>query len=79
MLSMVEGGCDLGEAYLLQEGDFTTALSQATQYRVENGQSELFTNPGEQLLFVPVGAEVAPPFDMPYPCCYTNEGHNLTF
>ncbi|MCL4266701.1 MAG: META domain-containing protein [Anaerolineae bacterium] len=60
MLSMVEGSCDLDEAYLLQEGDFTTALSQARQYWVENGQLELFTNPGERLLFVPVGAEIDP-------------------
>lgn len=61
MMSMLEGSCD--QEHLLQEGDFTTALSQTRQYRVENGQLELFTNPGERLLFVPV--EVEP--DMPYP------------
>jgi heat shock protein HslJ len=51
-LSMVEESCPLTDDFLIQEGDFTTALSQTTRYRLQDGQLELFTAPGEVLLFL---------------------------
>jgi heat shock protein HslJ len=56
-LGMIEVTCDVEEVILILEGDFTTALSESTQYRLQEGQLELFTNPGEVLLFVPLAEE----------------------
>lgn len=53
-LGMEEVACDAPEELLLLEGDFTTALSEARQAHLQDGQLDLFTNPGEVLNFVPL-------------------------
>ena len=56
-LRMIEESCPLTDDFLIQEGDFTTALSQTTRYRLQDGQLELFTAPGEVLLFMPLALD----------------------
>jgi heat shock protein HslJ len=62
-MGMVEVICALSEETLILEGDFTTALSESSQYRWQEGQLELFTNPGERLLFVPLLSDTELPPD----------------
>ena len=69
-ISMVETQCDAAPDVHQLEGDFTTALSETRQYHLQDGQLELFTNPGEVLLFVPMVQEVvssSPPEPAPTP------------
>lgn len=50
-IGMTETECDKGEAILVQEGQYTTDLSEATDYRLSKDQLEIFTAPGHTLLF----------------------------
>lgn len=61
-MSMQEITCDAPEEVLIQEGDYTTALSETSKYLIEDEQLTLFTNPGAQLVFIPLlPAEEATP------------------
>ena len=53
MLSMVESNCTQAEAVLIQEGNFTTALSETSNYQLADGQLILYTDPGAILRFAP--------------------------
>ena len=63
-LGMIENSCPLGSDYLNQEGDFTTALTQTTRYRFHEGRLELFTDPGELLIFMPLLEEARRPLGL---------------
>ena len=54
LLGMTELGCLGPEALSLQEGEYTTSLQWATNYRLSEGQLELFTARGEVLIYSPV-------------------------
>jgi heat shock protein HslJ len=54
-LSMLTTECEQ-DALGLQEGDYTTALSETTHYRLAPGRLELFTVGGETLRFHPLPA-----------------------
>lgn len=56
-LGMTESACPGPEALILQEGDYTTSLEWATNYRISEGQLEIFTARGEILLYGPVQKE----------------------
>ncbi|NIN63919.1 MAG: META domain-containing protein, partial [Anaerolineae bacterium] len=56
-LEMTESGCRGAEALVLQEGEYTTSLEWATNYRISEGQLEIFTARGEVLLYGPVQKE----------------------
>lgn len=50
-LAMTQTDCP-DPALLDQEGEYTTALSEATHYRLSEGQLEIETAPGKALLFI---------------------------
>jgi heat shock protein HslJ len=54
MLAMIGPSEPCSEALLVQEGEYTTRLELATDYRLSAGQLELFTARGETLLFEPL-------------------------
>ena len=51
-ISMLATECSGSRAQLLMEGDYTTALSEAEQYRLRPGKLEILTAPGRMLIFV---------------------------
>jgi len=53
-LGMTEPECAGSEALILQEGEYTTSLEWATNYRLSEGQLEILTARGETLLFGPL-------------------------
>jgi heat shock protein HslJ len=56
-LGTTEPKCTGPEALLLQEGEYTTILERATNYRLSEGHLEILTARGETLLFGPVQQE----------------------
>jgi heat shock protein HslJ len=50
-LAMSETECDRGNTVNVQEGDFTTDLSETTHYRLEGNALELYAVSGRTLLF----------------------------
>ena len=53
-LVMTEPECAGPEALILQEGEYTTILERATNYRLSEGHLEILTARGETLLFGPL-------------------------
>ena len=53
-LAMIGAACLEQEALMRQEGHYTDHLSWATNYRLNEGQLELFTARGEMLVFEPL-------------------------
>ncbi|MCZ7666458.1 MAG: META domain-containing protein [Chloroflexi bacterium] len=53
MMSMVESNCTQPDPVLIQEGNFTTALSETSNYQLADGQLILYTDPGAILRFAP--------------------------
>ena len=53
-LGMTDPECAGSEALILQEGEYTTSLEWATNYRLSEGQLEILTARGETLLFGPL-------------------------
>lgn len=58
ILAMIGPSEPCSEALLVQEGEYTTQLELATDYRLSPSQLELFTARGETLLFEPLPADV---------------------
>lgn len=56
-LGTTEPKCIGPEALLLQEGEYTTILERATNYRLSEGHLEILTERGETLLFGPLQQE----------------------
>jgi heat shock protein HslJ len=61
-LGMTEPECGGPEALILQEGEYTTSLEWATNYRLSDGKLEIITARGETLIYGPLqeGAPSAP-------------------
>ncbi|HUW14035.1 MAG TPA: META domain-containing protein [Anaerolineae bacterium] len=57
-LGMTEPECAGPEALILQEGEYTTSLEWATNYRLNEGQLEILTARGETLLYGPLQQEL---------------------
>lgn len=50
-IEMIETGCDLTDELLHQEGEYTDALTRASDYRLGEETLEIFTAPGGVLVF----------------------------
>ncbi len=52
--SMIEAGCSMEEALVVQEGTYTTLLGWASSYRLQQERLEILTERGETLVFEPL-------------------------
>jgi heat shock protein HslJ len=56
--AMIDAGCSMDEALIMQDSEYTTVLGWASSYRLQGGQLEMQTERGEALVFerIPEGA-----------------------